>query len=171
MNVERTIRLLLARRFLLIVNLSTSGIYSIGIAMRPAPTDGYSITLRLRLVNKPAVLGLVTSTIGNVGGSIGAIDIVEAGFDTLVRDITIAAGNEQHAEEIVESVKVLPGVTFINYSDRVFLIHIGGKIEIKSKIPVQTCSSFAGIYAWRSTGLQCNLRRSNESFYPDHQTQ
>lgn len=80
--------------------------------MRPAPTDGYSTTLQLRLDNNPAVLGLVTSTIGNIGGSIGAIDIADAGFDTLVRDITIAACNEQHAVEIVESMKTLPGVTF-----------------------------------------------------------
>jgi len=92
------------------------------------------------------VLGLVTSTIGDVGGSIGAIDIVEAGFDTLVRDITIAAGNEQHALEIVESVKALPGVTFIHYSDRVFLLHIGGKIEVKSKIPVQTRADLSLAY-------------------------
>jgi len=114
--------------------------------MRPQPTDGYSITLRLRLVNKPAVLGLVTSTIGDAGGSIGAIDIVEAGFDTLVRDITIAAGNDQHAQEIVEAVKAVPGVTFIHFSDRVFLLHLGGKIEIKSKIPIQTRADLSLAY-------------------------
>ena len=114
--------------------------------MNPPPTEGYSITLRLRLANKPGVLGLVTSTIGAAGGSIGAIDIVEAGFDQLVRDITIATGNDQHAKEIVEAVKVLPGVTFINVSDRVFLLHIGGKIEIKSKIPIQTRADLSRAY-------------------------
>jgi malate dehydrogenase (oxaloacetate-decarboxylating) len=114
--------------------------------MNPTPTDGYSITLRLRLANKPGVLGLVTSTIGAAGGSIGAIDIVEAGFDNLVRDITIAAGNDRHAQEIVEVVKAVPGVTFINFSDRVFLLHIGGKIEIKSKIPIQTRADLSRAY-------------------------
>ncbi len=114
--------------------------------MRPAPTDGYSITLRLRLEHKPGVLGLVTSTIGNAGGSIGAIDIVEAGFDNLVRDITIAASNDQHAQEIVESVKALPGVSFIHFSDRVFLLHLGGKIEVKSKIPLQTRADLSLAY-------------------------
>jgi malate dehydrogenase (oxaloacetate-decarboxylating) len=114
--------------------------------MNPPPTEGYSITLRLRLANKPGVLGLVTSTIGAAGGSIGAIDIVEAGFDQLVRDITIATGNDQHAKEIVEAVKCLPGVTFINVSDRVFLLHIGGKIEIKSKIPIQTRADLSRAY-------------------------
>lgn len=114
--------------------------------MKPTPTDGYSITLRLRLANKPGILGLVTSTIGAAGGSIGAIDIVEAGFDSLVRDITIATGSDQHAQQIVESVKALPGVTFIHFSDRVFLLHIGGKIEVKSKIPIQTRADLSRAY-------------------------
>jgi malate dehydrogenase (oxaloacetate-decarboxylating) len=114
--------------------------------MNPPPTDGYSITLRLALANKPGVLGLLTSTIGAVGGSIGAIDIVEAGFDQVVRDITVAAGNDQHAQVIVDAVKVLPGVTFIQMSDRVFLLHIGGKIEVKSKIAIQTRADLSRAY-------------------------
>jgi malate dehydrogenase (oxaloacetate-decarboxylating) len=114
--------------------------------MRPFPTDGYSITLRLRLENKVGLLGLVTSTIGEAGGNIGAIDIVEAGFDSLVRDITIATGNDQHAQEIVAAVDALPGVTLVNFSDRVFLLHIGGKIEIKSKIPIQTRADLSRAY-------------------------
>lgn len=114
--------------------------------MRPFPTDGYSITLRLRLENKLGLLGLVTSTIGEAGGNIGAIDIVEAGFDSLVRDITIATGNDQHAQEIVAAVSQLPGVTLVNFSDRVFLLHIGGKIEVKSKIPIQTRADLSRAY-------------------------
>ena len=126
--------------------------------MNPPPTDGYSITLRLALANKPGVLGLLTSTIGAIGGSIGAIDIVEAGFDQLVRDITIAAGNDQHAQKIVDAVKVLPGVTFIQMSDRVFLLHIGGKIEVKSKIPIQTRRPLACLHPWRRPGLHGHPR-------------
>ncbi|MEX1257905.1 MAG: malic enzyme-like NAD(P)-binding protein [Gemmatimonadota bacterium] len=114
--------------------------------MRPSPTDGYSITLRLKLANRPGVLGLVTSTIGEAGGSIGAVDIVEADFHQLVRDITLAAGNDQHAQEIIEAVSNLPGVTFLHYSDRVFLLHLGGKIEVKSKIPIQTRADLSRAY-------------------------
>jgi len=114
--------------------------------MNPQPTDGYSITLRLALANKPGVLGLLTSTIGAIGGSIGAIDIVEAGFDQVIRDVTVATGNDRHAQEIVDAVKVLPGVTFIQMSDRVFLLHIGGKIEVKSKIAIQTRADLSRAY-------------------------
>ncbi|MBI1761006.1 MAG: ACT domain-containing protein [Acidobacteria bacterium] len=114
--------------------------------MTPRPTEGYSITLRLRLANKPGTLGKVTSAIGMAGGNIGAIDIVEAGSNQLVRDITVAAGNDHHAQEIAAAVNALPDVTVINVSDRVFLLHIGGKIEVKSKIPIQTRADLSRAY-------------------------
>jgi malate dehydrogenase (oxaloacetate-decarboxylating) len=114
--------------------------------MTPRPTEGYSITLRLRLANKPGTLGKVTSAIGTAGGNIGAIDIVEAGSAQLVRDITVAAGNDVHAKAIVQAVQALEDVTVINVSDRVFLLHIGGKIEIKSKIPIQTRADLSRAY-------------------------
>jgi malate dehydrogenase (oxaloacetate-decarboxylating) len=114
--------------------------------MTPRPTEGYSITLRLRLANKPGVLGKVTSAIGEAGGNIGAIDIVEVGANQLVRDITVAAGHDLHAQQIVAVVESLPDVAVINVSDRVFLLHIGGKIEIKSKIPIQTRADLSRAY-------------------------
>ncbi|MBS1809097.1 MAG: ACT domain-containing protein [Acidobacteria bacterium] len=110
------------------------------------PSEGYAITLRLKLANKPGVLGQVTSAIGQAGGNIGAIDIVEVGNNQLVRDITVAAGNDATAKKLVEIVKALPNVTFIHISDRTFLLHIGGKIEVKSKIPIQTRADLSRAY-------------------------
>ncbi len=114
--------------------------------MRVTPSEGYSITLRLKLANKPGTLGRVTSAIGAAGGNIGAIDIAEVGNNQIVRDITVAAGNDTHAREIVEIVKAVDGVTFINVSDRTFLLHLGGKIEVKSKIPIQTRADLSRAY-------------------------
>jgi len=110
------------------------------------PSEGYAITLRLKLSNKPGVLAQVTSAIGQAGGNIGAIDIVEVGNNQLGRDITVAAGNDATAKHIVEIVKALPDVTFIHMSDRTFLLHIGGKIEIKSKIAIQTRTDLSRAY-------------------------
>jgi malate dehydrogenase (oxaloacetate-decarboxylating) len=98
------------------------------------------------LANKPGTLGRVTSAIGEAGGNIGAIDIVEVGTNQLVRDITISAGNDLHARQIVDAVRELPDATVINVSDRVFLLHIGGKIEVKSKIPIQTRADLSRAY-------------------------
>jgi len=63
-----------------------------------------------------------------------------------VRDITVAAGNDVHAKAIAQAVQALEDVTVINVSDRVFLLHIGGKIEIKSKIPLQTRADLSRAY-------------------------
>jgi len=110
------------------------------------PSEGYTITVRLKLANVPGVLGHVTSAIGEAGGNIGAIDIVEINNNELVRDITIAAGNDETAKGIVEAIKALPDVTFLHMSDRTFLLHIGGKIEMKSKLPLQTRSDLSQAY-------------------------
>jgi malate dehydrogenase (oxaloacetate-decarboxylating) len=114
--------------------------------MNLTPTEGYSLTLRVRLANRPGMLGKLTSAIGAAGGDIGAIDIVEVGAGLLVRDITVAAASVQHGEQIVAAVRAVPDVTLINVSDRVFLRHLGGKIEITNKRPVQTRADLSMSY-------------------------
>jgi malate dehydrogenase (oxaloacetate-decarboxylating) len=114
--------------------------------MNLTPTEGYSLTLRVRLANRPGMLGKLTSAIGVAGGDIGAIDIVEVGAGLLVRDITVAAASVQHGEQIVAAVRAVPDVTLINVSDRVFLRHLGGKIEITNKRPVQTRADLSMSY-------------------------
>ncbi len=114
--------------------------------MNVIPSEGYSITLRLRLANRPGMLGHVTSAIGEAGGNIGAIDIVEVGAHHLIRDITVAAGDDDHAESIAQAVGEVDGVTVINVSDRTFLRHIGGKIEITNKRPLQNRSDLSIAY-------------------------
>ncbi len=114
--------------------------------MNITPSEGYSITLRLRLANRPGMLGQVTSAIGAAGGNIGAVDIVEVASAHLIRDITVAAGDEYHGERIVEAVTALPDVAVVNVSDRTFLRHLGGKIEIRNKRPLQTRSDLSMAY-------------------------
>lgn len=114
--------------------------------MKVIPSEGYSITLRLRLANRPGMLGHVTSAIGDAGGNIGAVDIVEVGAHHLIRDITVAAGDDDHAEAIAEAVRAVEGVTIVNVSDRTFLRHLGGKIEITNKRPLQTRSDLSIAY-------------------------
>lgn len=114
--------------------------------MTAIPTEGYSLTLRVRLANRPGMLGRLTSAIGAAGGNIGAIDIVEAGTGQLVRDITVYASSVPHGEEVVRAVAALPDVTLINVSDRTFLRHLGGKIEIHNKRPLQTRADLSMAY-------------------------
>jgi malate dehydrogenase (oxaloacetate-decarboxylating) len=114
--------------------------------MSNAPSASYSLTIRVQIANKPGMLGKVTSAIGAAGGDIGAIDLVEAGAQAITRDISFKASDESHGERITEAVKALSGVTVKNVSDRTFLMHLGGKIEVKGKIPVKTRDDLSMAY-------------------------
>src|SRR5262249_59322302 len=84
--------------------------------------------------------------IGKAGGDIERIEIVSVGKDSLIRDITVNAASEHHDEEIVNAVQDIDGVEVVNVSDRTFLMHLGGKIEIVSKIPLKTRADLSMAY-------------------------
>ena len=112
----------------------------------PTPNASYSLTLRVKINNKPGKLGEVTTAIGRAGGDIEGIDIVSAGKDFLIRDITVNASSEHHDKEIIDSLHNVDGVEVVNVSDRTFLMHLGGKIEINSKMPLKTRSDLSMAY-------------------------
>jgi malate dehydrogenase (oxaloacetate-decarboxylating) len=111
-----------------------------------APTASHSLTVRLQILNKPGMLGKVTSAIGKGGADIGAIDLVEVGKSTIIRDITFKASGERHGQQVVERLRALDGVEVVNVSDRTFLMHLGGKIEVKGKMPVKTRDDLSMAY-------------------------
>ncbi|MEW6003112.1 MAG: malic enzyme-like NAD(P)-binding protein [Nitrospirota bacterium] len=110
------------------------------------PTPSYSITLRLEIVNKVGMLGKIGTAIGEAGGDIGAIDIVRVGKGVIVRDFTVNARDEAHEKDIVDAVKRIGGVRVIHVSDRTFLLHHGGKIEIHNKVPVKNRNDLSRVY-------------------------
>ncbi len=111
-----------------------------------SPNASYSLTLRVKIHNKPGKLGEVTTAIGKTGGDIEGIDIASVGRDFLIRDITVNASSENHDKEIIECLKDIDGVEVIHVSDRTFLMHLGGKIEVVSKAPLKTRSDLSMAY-------------------------
>ena len=114
--------------------------------MQPTPTASYSLTLRVRLSSRAGSLGELTLAIGRAGGDIGAIDIVTVGNDYIIRDITVSSVSSRHGEQIVETVKDVDGVELIQVSDPTFLMHLGGKIEVVSKVPLKTRADLSMAY-------------------------
>jgi malate dehydrogenase (oxaloacetate-decarboxylating) len=92
------------------------------------------------------MLAKVTSVIGEKGGNIGAIDIVRAETDELTRDITINTRSDEHAQSIVQEIREIEGVEVVNLSDRTFLLHLSGKLEVESKSPLQTRDQLSMAY-------------------------
>ena len=114
--------------------------------MRTTPSPSYSITLRLEIVNQVGMFGKIATAIGETGGDIGAVDIVRVGKGAIVRDITVNARDEAHEKDIVDAVKKINGVRIIHVSDRTFLLHHGGKIEIHNKVPVKNRTDLSRVY-------------------------
>jgi len=110
------------------------------------PSASYSLTIRLEIKHQPGMLGRVTSAIGEAGGDIGSVDLVDVRRDRVTRDITIDARDDRHGREIVSKLKAVAGVRIINISDRTFLMHLGGKIEIRNKVPIKTRDDLSMAY-------------------------
>jgi malate dehydrogenase (oxaloacetate-decarboxylating) len=102
--------------------------------------------MRLEIQNKVGMLGKVTTAIGEVGGDIGAVDLSGHGKGTVVRDVTARANGIEHAQKIIDNVKAIPGVKVVNVSDRTFLMHLGGKIEVHPKVPIKTRNDLSMAY-------------------------
>ena len=90
------------------------------------PSASFAFTARCRIVNRPGMLGQLTSAIGSVGGDIRALDIVRVEGNGIVRDITVLAADADHAQKLIQRMSTVPGVEVIEYSDRTFLAHLGG---------------------------------------------
>jgi malate dehydrogenase (oxaloacetate-decarboxylating) len=102
--------------------------------------------LRVKLASTTGTLGELTTAIGREGGDIGAIDIVSVTNDAIVRDLTVNAASNKHGEQIVEAIRDIDGVEVLHVSDRTFLMHLGGKIEVVSKTPLRTRADLSMAY-------------------------
>lgn len=114
--------------------------------MERSPSDSYSLTLRVKLSTRAGTLGEVATAIGKAGGDIGAIDIVSVGRDYIIRDITVNTLSSEHEDTIVDAAKEIDGIEVLHVSDRTFLMHIGGKIEVVSKLPLKTRADLSMAY-------------------------
>ena len=114
--------------------------------MQPTPSASYSLTLRVKLSSRAGSLGELTTAIGRAGGDIGAIDIVTVANNYIIRDVTVASASSAHGEQIVQAVKDVDGVELMQVSDPTFLMHLGGKIEVTSKVPLKTRADLSMAY-------------------------
>src|ERR1039457_6970299 len=116
------------------------------VAPRLHPSASYSITMRVRLQQRPGACARVAGAIGETGAILGAIDIVRVEGAEVVRDVTVACAGAAHSEAVVDAVGRLDGVVVEHVSDRTFLMHLGGKIEVNGTIPVKTRDDLSMAY-------------------------
>jgi malate dehydrogenase (oxaloacetate-decarboxylating) len=110
------------------------------------PSASYAITLRVLLEADPLGIGRVTTAVGEAGGGVTAVDIVESHADRMVVDVTANAADGGHAEAIADAVDAVAGAKVHKVSDRTFLLHLGGKLEVRSKVPLTTRDDLSMAY-------------------------
>jgi malate dehydrogenase (oxaloacetate-decarboxylating) len=114
--------------------------------MSITPSAQYSLTIRIEIAHRPGMLGQVASAIGEAGGIIGAVDLIEVSEDKLLRDITVDAADQEQWEAITAAIDAVDGVRVVDTTDRTFLLHVGGKIEQRNKQPLKTRDDLSMAY-------------------------
>jgi malate dehydrogenase (oxaloacetate-decarboxylating) len=120
--------------------------YHAAVATQPRPSASFSATLRVHVDDRPGAFAELARAIGDAGGSLGAIDLVRVESGKKIRDVTVDAASADHIESIVAAVRSVTGVEVEHVSDRTFLLHLGGKIEMASKAPLKTRDDLSMAY-------------------------
>ncbi len=110
------------------------------------PYSNYRLTVRLELVNRPGMFAQVATALAEEGANLGAVDIVSASAEKMVRDVTFDVQSETHGERVLQRLGTLSGVRVLSASDRIFLLHLGGKIRVHSKFPLSTRNILSTVY-------------------------
>ncbi|WP_216210087.1 NAD-dependent malic enzyme [Amycolatopsis aidingensis] len=112
----------------------------------PVPGPGYSITVRVEAPPSASAAGDLTTAVGKVGGVLTAFDVVESRSDAIVVDITANVSSADHAEDITTALNGLSGVRVRKISDRTFLLHLGGKLEVNPKVALRNRDDLSRAY-------------------------
>lgn len=124
-----------------------------------------NLVIRLKLVNKPGSLAKVLALIAREGGSLGAIDLISASPAYVIRDLMIRLSGKAHLEKLVGAMEELPEVQVIRISDRVFMSHQGGKIEITPKRPILNWEDLSLMYTPGVAGISEAIAAETDMAY------
>src|SRR5271155_2547017 len=114
--------------------------------MTMAPSVSYSITARLEVASHGRAVSEITRAVEQAGGVVTALDVNSGNRGMLRVDVTCAATDTAHAESLVAAMAAIPGVSVHKVSDRTFLLHLGGKIEMRSKVPLRNRDDLSMAY-------------------------
>jgi len=116
------------------------------MTMESKSLGGKSFILRLEFNTETLTFGHVAAAISEAGGDIIAIDVIQTGRGSSIRDLTVTVKDSVQIDLITEKLKALEGLRLVNISDRTFLLHLGGKIEMKPKTPIHNRDDLSRVY-------------------------
>jgi malate dehydrogenase (oxaloacetate-decarboxylating) len=114
--------------------------------MADTPTPAYSVRIRVRMANQPGMLGRVAVAIGEVGGNISGLRGFEVKTATLDEDLVVNCTSEVHQQQVRAAVESIDGIEILEFEDRTFRMHEGGKIEVLPLAPVRDVEDLSMAY-------------------------
>ena len=114
--------------------------------MADTPTPAFSVRIRVRMVNEPGMLGRLAVAIGDVGGNISGLRGFEVKTETLDEDIVVNCRSEAHQDQVRAAVEGIEGIEILEFEDRTFHMHEGGKIEVLGLAPVRDIEDLSMAY-------------------------
>ncbi|MEV0147305.1 MULTISPECIES: NAD-dependent malic enzyme [unclassified Nonomuraea] len=130
--------------------------------MATVPSVSYSITVRLEVPAGGKAVSQLTHAVESAGGVVTALDVTNAGHEKLRIDVTCAARDTDHAQAIVDQLEAVEGVVIHKVSDRTFLMHLGGKIEMVSKVPLRNRDELSMAYTPGVARVSLAIARNKE---------
>lgn len=107
--------------------------------------SGIQVVFRLKIETGTPFTDTYTA-ISNAGGDVVAMDVHHVESNHTVRDITVSVRSDEDLETVVQALQRRSGVSILNYSDRTFLLHLGGKIGTALKMPVKNRDDLSMVY-------------------------
>jgi malate dehydrogenase (oxaloacetate-decarboxylating) len=116
------------------------------VTVRRLPSAGFSITIRVAVTADASAIGRLTTAVGTADGVVTALDVVDSDHTRIIADLTCDTADAAHADQVVGALEAMPGVEVRKVSDRTFLLHLGGKIEVHPKIALRTRDELSRAY-------------------------
>ncbi|HEY3503842.1 MAG TPA: NAD-dependent malic enzyme [Actinocatenispora sp.] len=113
---------------------------------RSLPSAGFSITVRVSVPADATSIGRLTTAVGTADAIVTALDVVDSDHQAVIVDLTCDTADAAHAETVVRHLEALEGATVRKVSDRTFLLHLGGKIEVSSKVSLRNRDELSRAY-------------------------
>ena len=113
---------------------------------RSLPSAGFSITVRVSVPADSTAIGRLTTAVGDADAIVTALDVVDSDHQAVTVDLTCDTADAAHAESVVHHLEALEGVQVRKVSDRTFLLHLGGKIEVNSKVSLRNRDELSRAY-------------------------
>jgi malate dehydrogenase (oxaloacetate-decarboxylating) len=114
--------------------------------MASVPSVSYSNTVRLDVPAGSRIVSHLTGVVEHAGGVVTGLDVIESARDHLTIDVTVAAVDAAHADAVIEAFRAIEGLRVRKVSDRTFLMHLGGKLEITPKVPIRNRDDLSMVY-------------------------